>query len=85
MNKAFTKAPVDVKEVVTQLNSALESKDYPVAYQAVQTLSISRSLPKTNGWFQCEPRSPSTALLQAALAQGDQKAACSINTPKKAE
>src|SRR4051812_15057726 len=38
MNKAFAKAPSDVKEVVTRLNTALESKDYPTAYEAVQLL-----------------------------------------------
>jgi len=75
MQKAFATAQPELKEAVSRLTSALQAKDYPAAYQAVQALC---NLPGQTG----EQRTLAaralltiTGRLQAAQAQGDREAA----------
>ncbi|HYG35852.1 MAG TPA: hypothetical protein VEC99_13760 [Clostridia bacterium] len=78
MQKAFTQATPQVKEMVTKLTASLQEKDYSMAYQGVQYLT---SLPElTEEQRELTSRAMLTiyGLLQAAQAQGDQTAATTL-------
>jgi hypothetical protein len=83
MNKAFAKAPSDVKEVVTRLNAALEAKDYPAAYEAVQLLFNLPVATKDQRMVSVRASLTINGLLQTAQGQGDQNAAAVLTLQKK--
>lgn len=82
LNKMFKDAKQDAKDLVAKLNSSLESKDYPAAYDAVQALGNlgDTTIPQR----QLSARAMLTiyGLLQTAQSQGDEKAAESLQYHK---
>src|SRR4051812_45926154 len=78
MNKAFAKAPGDVKEMVEKLNASLEAKDYVIASQTVQTLFNLPVATKDQRMVSTRAMLTINGLLQTAQAQGDQKAAAAL-------
>jgi len=83
MNKAFAKATSDVKEVVTRLNTALEAKDYPAAYEAVQLLFNLPVATKDQRMVSVRASLTINGLLQTAQAQGDPNAAAVLTLQKR--
>lgn len=83
MNKAFAKAPADVKEMVNDLNKALEAKDYVAASQVVQTLFNLPVATKDQRMVTVRSMLTVNSLLQTAQAQGDQKAAAVLSEQRR--
>jgi hypothetical protein len=78
MNKAFAKAPAEIKETVEKLNGSLEAKDYIIAAQTVQTLFNLPVATKDQRMISTRAMLTINGLLQTAQAQGDQKAAAAL-------
>jgi len=78
MKQAFNEARPAVKETVGRLTSALEGKDYPAAYQAVEALSNFQDQTREQRVLAARALLTITGLLQAAQAQGDQGAATAL-------
>ncbi|NOS69542.1 MAG: hypothetical protein HOP33_06400 [Verrucomicrobia bacterium] len=76
--KAFAKSKPEVKEVATQVVTALQAKDYPNAFQGVQSLGALPSLTKQQASVISSALVTVNALMQEAQAQGDAKAAQAI-------
>ncbi len=78
LEKAFKSGSQEGKDLVAKISSSLQAKDYPAAYNAVQTLG---SLPEASA-----PQRALTAramltiygLLQTAQAQGDENASAAL-------
>jgi len=83
MNKAFAKAPADVKDVVNQLNTTLGAKDYVAASQAIQTLFNLPVATKDQRMVTVRSMLTINSLLQTAQAQGDQKAAAVLSEQRR--
>ena len=83
MQKAYSKATPEVKDAVAQLNSTLQNKDYPAAYQVVQVLCNLPVATKDQRLVSVRAMLTITGLLQAAQAQGDQNAAAVLSFQKK--
>jgi hypothetical protein len=78
MQKSFKTAGPEIQDAVARITAALQSNDYPVAYQEVQNLCI---LPdETAGQRGLAARAllTVTGLLQTAQAQGDERAAAAL-------
>jgi hypothetical protein len=75
MQKAFDNAEPEAKESVGRLTSALETKDYPVAYEEVQALCNLPGESKEQRVLAARALLTITGLLQTAQAQGDERAA----------
>ena len=78
LEKAFQAAKQQTKDIVGKVNSGLQSKDYPGAYDAIQALG---SLPDTSiEQRRLTARAMLTiyGLLQTAQSQGDDKAAAAL-------
>jgi hypothetical protein len=78
MQKGFNNAAPEVKDTVGRLNSALQGKDYPAAYQEVQALCILPGETKEQRALSARALLTITGLLQTAQAQGDQNAAAAL-------
>ena len=78
LEKAFAKAKPEAKELANQVSTALQAKDYPKAFQAVQSLGALPSLTKQQAGVISSALVTVNALLQEAQAQGDAKAAQAI-------
>jgi hypothetical protein len=78
LEKAFKQAKQDPKDLVTKLNSSLQSKDYPDAYDAVQALGNVPEATKEQRMLVSRAMLTIYGLLQAAQAQGDDKASAAI-------
>lgn len=76
--KAFAKAKPEVKEVATQVVTALQAKDYPNAFQGVQSLGALPSLTKQQASVISSALVTVNTLMQEAQAQGDAKSAQAI-------
>jgi hypothetical protein len=83
MQKAYSKATAEVKDVVTQLSSTLQNKDYPAAYQVVQVLCNLPVATREQRLVTARAMLTITGLLQTAQAQGDQNAAAVLSFQKK--
>jgi hypothetical protein len=81
--KAYAKAAPDAKETVAVLNTSLQSKDYPTAFQAVQILFNAQEASKEQRSVVVRSMLTITVLLQNAQAQGDQKAATALAIQKR--
>jgi hypothetical protein len=75
MQKAFNNAGPEIKDSVGHLISALQSKDYPTAYQEVQVLGNFPDETSEQRTLDARALLTLTELLQAAQAQGDERAA----------
>ena len=76
--KAFAKAKPEIKQVATQVVTALQAKDYPNAFQGVQSLGALPSLTKQQANVISSALVTVNALMQEAQAQGDAKSAQAI-------
>src|SRR5262245_58041311 len=77
--KAFAKGPSPAKDLSAEVITALQTKNYPAAYEAVQVLCALPELSKDQQMLSSRALLTVTALLETAKAQGDQKAAASLN------
>lgn len=76
--KAFAKAKPEAKELANQVVAAVQAKDYPKAFQAVQALGGMPSLTKQQISVASSAMITVNTLLQEAQAQGDAKATQAI-------
>jgi hypothetical protein len=76
--KEFLKADAPIKELSTQVTAALQNKDYPAAYAAVQSLCSAPGLSKAQQLLSARASLSITALLQSASAQGDKGASSAL-------
>src|SRR2546425_10942872 len=83
LHKAFAKVKPEIKNLVEKLSSALQTKDYPKAFEAVQSLCSVPELDKDQRLLASRAMLTINGLLQAAQAQGDQNAAAAIDFQKK--
>lgn len=75
MEKAFATAKPDLKELATQVVNAVQAKEFTKAYALIQTLATKPELNKEQRTVTSRGTLTVNELLQAAQAQGDQKAA----------
>jgi len=78
MQKSFDHAEPEVKATVSRLNAALQSKDFPTAYQEIQILSNMAGETKEQRTLAARALLTLTGLLQTAQAQGDENAAAAL-------
>ncbi len=78
MQKAFAKAGTEVKDLIGEIERALQSKDYTAAYQRLQMISRMPDSTPEQRMITARASLTLTALLQAAEAQGDEKAATAL-------
>jgi len=83
MQKAYSKATTEDKDMVGRLNSALQNKDYPAAYQFVQALCNTPIATKEQRMTSVRAMLTITSLLQTAQAQGDPNAAAVLSFQKR--
>ena len=83
IKKVFGKAKPEVNDLITTINSTLQAKDYAAAYQAVQILCNLPDETKDQRLLAARAMLTVSGLLEAAQAQGDQKAAAILNYQKK--
>jgi hypothetical protein len=82
MQKAFAKATAETKQLVDQALAALQTKDYPRAYQEVQTISGEPGLTKEQLLITARAMLGINELLKSASASGNQDASAFINYQK---
>ena len=75
LEKAFSKAPPETKELSTQVVSAIQGQDYGKAYAAIQNLATKPGLTKEQTSITASGIMAINTALQSAQAQGDNKAA----------
>jgi hypothetical protein len=75
MQKAFNNSAPEARDAMSRLVSALQNKDYPAAYQEIQTLCVLPGESKEQRALAARAQLTITGLLQTAQAQGDEKAA----------
>ena len=83
MQKAFATATPEVKDSVTKLGAAIQSKDYPAASIEIQFLFNMPVATKEQRAMTARAMMTVNNLLQEAQAQGDQKAAAAISLQRK--
>ena len=83
IQKAFEKAKPDVKEFVVQFNTTLAAKEYAGAFQSIQALVNLPEATKEQRMVSVRAMMTIQGLLQAAQAQGDQKAAEVLTLQKR--
>ena len=76
--KAFAKAKPDAKELASQIVASVQAKDYSKAFAGLQTLTTLAALTKQQMNLASSALLTVNNLLQAAQAQGDAKAAETI-------
>jgi hypothetical protein len=75
LQKAFSKAKPEAKELVTQVVNALQAQDYPKAFLSVQTLASRSGLDKEQQSVTSRAVLAVNTLLQTAQTKGDSQAA----------
>jgi hypothetical protein len=78
LEKVFLNGTAEAKGLVTEITSNLQSKDYSAAFRTLQSLSGNQGLNKDQRSILARCMLTVTSLLQAADAQGDQKAAATL-------
>jgi len=78
LEKAFKQAKQETKDVVGELNSGLQNKDYADAYDAVQALGNIPDTTKEQRMLVSRAMLTIYGLLQTAQANGDDRAAAAI-------
>ncbi len=83
MQKAFAKSSTEVKDLIGEIERALQSKDYTAAYQRVQMISnLPEATPEQRA-VTARAALTLTSLLQAAQAQGDQNASAALRQQQR--
>jgi hypothetical protein len=78
LDKSFKTAKQEIKNLVGKITSALQTKDYPAAYDAVQALGTLPDASQSQRVLTARAALTIYSLLQAAQAQGDENAAAAI-------
>jgi len=78
MQKAFHNAEPEARDTVGRLTAALQSKDYPAAYQEVQALCSLPGETREQRALAARALLTVTGLLQTAQDQGDERAAAAL-------
>ena len=74
-DKGFKSAKPEVKELAGKVVSAVQAKDYPAAFAAVQSLATVPGTTRPQQSLAARALITITCLLQTAQSQGDEKAA----------
>lgn len=80
MEKAFSSAKPEIKELASQFVALVKAKDYPKAFGAMQGLIGKPGLTKEQASVSSRASLTLNSLLQEAQAAGDQKAATTIKS-----
>ena len=83
LKKAFGKAGPEIKDLVGEIERALQSKDYPAAHQSVLLLCNLPEATKEQRIVATRAMLTITASLQAAQAQGDANAAAVLKLQQR--
>jgi hypothetical protein len=83
LQKAFAKGKPEDQESVRQVTAALQAKDYPAAYQAIQPLFTRADATKRQSSITARSVLTINQLLQEAQAKGDANAAAIIQYNRK--
>jgi len=83
LQKAYSKAKPEFKDVVQKIGSALQEKDYPGAYGGIQILFNATEGTKQQRSVTARAMLTINQLLQDAQAKGDTKAAAAIQYNKR--
>ena len=78
LEKVFLSGTPADKDLVSEVNTNLQSKDYSAAFHTLQSLSGNQGLNKDQRSILARCLLTVTSLLQAANAQGDEKAAATL-------
>jgi hypothetical protein len=78
LEKAFTAAKPQAKELATQVVTSVQAKDYSKAFWGIQTLAGAPDLTKDQVKVTARATLTISSLLQSAQAQGDAKAAATL-------
>jgi hypothetical protein len=83
LEKAFSKAKPDVKELANQVVAAVQAKDYSKAFLTVQNLASRPGLTRDQTSVTSRATLTVNSLLQAAESRGDKQAAQTLQTYRK--
>jgi hypothetical protein len=83
LEKAFSKAKPDVKDLANQVVAAVQAQDYSKAFQAIQDLASRPGLTKDQVNVTSRATLTVNSLLQTAVTKGDAKAAQTLQTYRK--
>jgi hypothetical protein len=83
LEKAFSKARPELKDLATQVVSALQAKDYAKAFQTIQDLANRPSLSKDQVSVTARASLTLNSLLQTAETKGDVKAAQTLKSYRR--
>jgi hypothetical protein len=75
LEKAFSAAPAETKELATQIITSVQAKDYGKAYSAIQSLATKSGLTKEQSSVTASGVLTLNTALQSAQASGDSQAA----------
>lgn len=78
MEKSFSSAKPEIKDLASQFVALVKAKNYPKAFEAMQSLIGKPGLNKEQVSVSSRASLTLNGLLQAAQAAGDQKAASTI-------
>jgi hypothetical protein len=78
LDKAFKEAKQETKDLVAKLNSSLQGKDYPAAYNAVQDLGGLPDATTEQRTLAARAMLTIYGLLQEAQAKGDDNASAAL-------
>jgi hypothetical protein len=76
--KAFKLASAETRDLAAKVSSGVQAKDYPAAYDAVQALTSVPGTTQEQRALAARASLTIYGLLQAAQAQGDDKAAAAL-------
>jgi len=82
MNKAFAASKPETQQIIAKMLAALQSKDYPAAYQDGQYLSAAPGITKNQLTVTARAMLEINRLLKEASAQGDPGASAYIGYQK---
>ena len=83
LEKAFSKAKPDIKDLANQVVAAVQAQDYSRAFQAIQDLATRPGLTKDQVSVTSRATLTVNSLLQTAVTNGDTKAAETLQGYRK--
>ncbi len=83
LEKAFSKAKPDVKDLASQVVAAVQAQDYSKAFRAIQALAGQPGLTKEQASVASRATLTVNSLLQAAETKGDGQAAQTLKTYRR--
>jgi hypothetical protein len=83
LEKVFSKAKPEIKDLANQVVMAVQAQDYPRAFQTIQNLASRPGLTKQQVSVTSRATLTVNSLLQAAETKGDKRAAQTLQTYRK--